>query len=318
MSQTKTALLVILFLFLLLLPFSGNKYYLHLGTFVPIMVILSLGLHIFFGLCGQIDFGINGFYAAGAYFAALLMKYLGLHYFLTLPLAMALSGVISVIVGFAVLKLRHWVLALGTSAFGLAVWLTLRTVGVGVLGGDDGLFLPKLSVFDIKAGPVFYYYFIMAWTVLACFCAYFLGRSRVGRAMKAIREDEIAASVMGINIDHYVRLSFIIHGIYAGLAGALYAQWNGWVSPGSFSTDVGMSVLVFIVVGGVGSVAGAIVGAVIFTLLPELLIPLKEYHILIYALIFFFVIRFMSKGLIGAGKDLWMRFTSAEAKQVAP
>lgn len=307
MGKGKTILLAILFLFLLVVPISGNNYFLHLGTYVSIMVILAVALHIFFGLCGQIDFGINGFYAAGAYFAALIMKYLGLHYFITLPISMALTGLITLIVGLAVLKLRHWVLALGTAAFGFAVWLTLRTVSVGFLGGDDGIFLEKLSLFGIKAGPVFYYYFVVAWTVLACMGAYFLGRSRVGRAMQAIREDEIAAVVMGINVDHYIRLAFVIHGVYAGLAGALYAQWNGWVSPGSFSMDVGMVVLVFVVVGGLGSVAGAVIGAVVLSLLPELLIPLQEYQILIFALIFFFVIRFMSKGIIGTGREVWMR-----------
>lgn len=314
MGKGKTVLLAILFLLLLVLPLSENNYFLHLGTYVSIMVILAVALHIFFGLCGQIDFGINGFYAAGAYFAALIMKYLGLHFFIALPLSMALAGLVTLIVGLAVLELRHWVLALGTAAFGLAVWLTLRTVAVGFLGGDDGIFLAKLSLFGIQMGPVFYYYFIVAWTVLACLGAYFLGRSRVGRAMQAIREDEIAAAVMGIDVNHYIRLAFVIHGVYAGLAGGLYAQWNGWVSPGSFSTDVGMVVLVFVVVGGLGSVAGAIVGAVILSLLPELLIPLREYQILIFALIFFLVIRFMSKGLIGAGRDLWTRFFSPPIK----
>lgn len=277
-----------------------NNFFLHVATFICVMTILSVGLHIFFGLCGQINFGCNGFYAAGAYIAALLMIYLHLHFFIAIPLAIIGTGIITLIVGFAVLRLRHWVLALGTSAFGMAAFISLRTIGVDFLGGDDGLFLSKVVIFGRKGGPFFYYYFILAWTIISILGAFFLENSRAGRAMKAIREDEIAARVMGINVDHYVRIAFLLSGIYGGLAGTLYAQWNRGVAPSSFNLDIAMIVLVFIVVGGLGKLSGAVIGTVILTLLPEFLIPLKEYELLIYAFIFFLVIRFMPEGLVGA------------------
>lgn len=285
-----------------------NAFFLHVATFVCIMTILSVGLHIFFGLCGQINFGCNGFYAAGGYIAALLMINLHLHLFAALPLAIIGTGVITLIVGFAVLRLRHWVLALGTTAFGFAVFISLRTVGVGFLGGDDGLFVPKLVVFGTKGGPFFYYYFNLAWTIICIFGALFLEKSRAGRAMKAIREDETSARVIGINVDHYVRIAFLLNGLYSGLAGALYAQWNQGVAPSNFSLDIAMLVLVFVVVGGLGKLSGAVIGTVILTLLPELLIPLKEYELLIYATIFFLVIRFMSEGLVGTIQSLSNRY----------
>jgi branched-chain amino acid transport system permease protein len=285
--------------------FAGfTNFFLHVSTFICIMTILSLGLHIFFGLAGQINFGCNGFYAAGGYIAALLMIKLNLHFFIALPLAVIGTGIITIIVGLAVLRLRHWVLALGTTAFGFAVFIGLRTVAVGFLGGDDGLFVSRLSIFGKKAGPLFYYYFILAWTILCILFAYFLENSRAGRAMKAIREDEVAASVMGIDVDHYIRVAFLLNGMYCGLAGALYAQWNRGVSPDNFSLNIAMLVLVFVVVGGLGRLSGAIIGTVILTVLPELLIPLKEYEVLIYAFIFFLVIRFMSEGVVGTIKML--------------
>jgi len=299
--------------------FAGlNDFFLHVSTFVCIMTILSVGLHIFFGVCGQINFGANGFYAAGGYIAALLMVKLDLHYFLALPLAVVGTGIITLVVGLAVLRLRHWVLALGTTAFGFAVYISLRTVGVGFLGGDDGLFVSKLKVFGEKAGPFFYYYFILAWTILGILGAYFLENSRAGRAMKAIKVDEVGAAVMGIDVDHYVRMAFLLNGIYCGLAGALYAQWNRGVSPDNFNLNIAMLVLVFVVVGGLGRLSGAVVGAVILNILPEILIPLKEYELLIYAFIFFLVIRFMPDGFVGTALNLWNRRRGNAAGAAAP
>jgi branched-chain amino acid transport system permease protein len=293
-----------------------NRFFLHVATFICIMTMLALGLHIFFGVCGQINFGCNGFYAAGGYIAALLMIYLHVHFFLALPLAIIGTGVLTLLVGSAVLRLRHWVLALGTTAFGFAMYITLRTVGVGFMGGDDGLFVSKLVVFGVKAGPYFYYYFILAWTILCVLGAYFLENSRAGRAMRAIKEDETAAAVMGINVDHYVRVAFLLNGMYCGLAGALYAQWNRGVSPDNFSLNIAMLALVFVVVGGLGRLSGAIIGTVILNILPEILIPLKEYELLIYALIFFLVIRFMPGGIVGTVQNLFTRTGVVRMKAV--
>jgi branched-chain amino acid transport system permease protein len=314
MEKKQFWIVLVIAILVVIMPIFGkvlfpglNRYILHVGTFMCIMTILSVGLHIFFGICGQINFGCNGFYACGGYIAALLMINLNLHYFIALPLAVIGTGILTLFVGFAVLRLRHWVLALGTAAFGFAVFITLRTVAVGFLGGDDGLFTSKLMVFGKKAGPSFYYYFALAWTFISILGAYLLENSRAGRAMKSIRADEIAAQVTGINIDHYVRMAFLISGMYAGLGGALYAQWNRGVSPDSFTPDIAMFVLVYVVVGGLGKLSGAIIGTFILVLLPELLIPLKEYELLIYAIIFFLVIRFMSEGIVGTVQNLLNR-----------
>jgi len=296
----------IVILLLVVFPIIGgyafpgiNAYLVHVATFICIMTILALGLHIFFGICGQINFGANGFYAVGGYFAALSMIYLNVHFFVALPLAIIGTGLVTLIVGNALLRLRHWVLALGTMAFGVAVFIALRTIAVDYLGGDDGLFLPDLVIFGKNAGSLFYFYFIFALTLLCIMGAYSLENSRAGRAMKAIREDEITAQTMGIDVNHYVRIAFLLNGVYCGLAGALYAQWNVAVSPSSFNTDIAMMVLVFVIVGGLGHLYGAIIGTVFICILPEILVPLKQYELLIYAIVFFLVIRFFPQGLWG-------------------
>ena len=297
----------ILILFLIMTPIIGKSlfpglthFFLHVATFICIMIIMSLGLHIFFGMCGQINFGINGFYAAGGYITSLLIIKLHLHFFVALPLAVIGTGILTLFVGLAVLRLRHWVLALGTAAFGFATFISLRTVGVSFLGGDDGLFVPKLILLGKKCGPIFYYYFILGWTILSILSTYFLENSRVGRAMLAIREEETAALVIGIDVNHYIRMAFLLNGLYCGLAGGIYAQWNRGVSPDNFSVHIAMMVLVFVVVGGLGRLGGAVVGPLTLVILTELLIPLKEYEMLIYAFIFFLVIRFMPDGIWGA------------------
>lgn len=294
-----------------ILSLGISRFILYVSTFMCIMTILSIGLHIFFGLCGQINFGTNGFYACGGYITALLIIKANLNYFVALPLAVIGTGIMTLVVGFAVLKLRHWVLALGTSAFGLAVFLFLRTVGVDFFGGDDGLTIPRLMIFGRNAGPLFYYYFTLIWTLICLLSAYFLENSRAGRAFKAIREDEVTARITGINVDYYIRMAFLLSGLYSGLAGALYAQWNRGVSPMSFSLDIAMLVLVFVVFGGLGKLSGAVIGTLILTLLPEFLIPLKKYEILIYACIFFLTIRFMTEGVVGTIQRIMIRRASA-------
>ncbi len=314
MKNNKIFLLIFFFASLVLLPIIGarlfpgfNNLFMHVATFLCIMTLLSVGLHIFFGLCGQINFGCNGFYAVGAYIAAILMVYLKLHFFIALPLTIVGSGIITLIVGFALLRLRHWVLGVGTAAFGVAVFISLRTIGVDFFGGDDGLFISSLKIFGIKTGPMFFYYFILFFTLIGIMAAYFLENSRVGRAMKLVREDEELALVMGINVNHYLRVGFLLNGVYAGLAGAFYAQWNRWVAPGSFGLDISLIVLVFVVVGGVGRLSGAVLGTIMLTLLSEILIPFKEYETLTYACVFFLVVRFMTGGIVGPLENLFGR-----------
>ena len=284
-----------------------TNFFVYLATYVCIMVILSIALHIFFGICGQINFGVNGFYAAGAYLCALLITKLDFHYFIALPLSVVACGIITLLLGFALLRLRHWVLALGTAAFGFAVFLMLRTVWVGVLGGDDGILVPGLNIFGKRVGLYFYYYFVFAWLGLCSMGAYFLEKSRAGRAMRAIQEDEIGASAIGINVGHYVRVAFLVSGVYMGLAGALFAQWNRGVAPDNFGLHIAMLILVYVVVGGVGKLSGAIIGTTVMVLLPEIMSFLREYQSLVYAFIFFMVMRFMPRGIVGTIGEFWSK-----------
>jgi len=294
--------------FIVLMPFvpKYGPLIIHVGSLIGIMSIVTLGYHIFFGFTGQINFGMNGFYACGAYATALLIRHTGLHYFAVIPIALAITVMVTLVIGLAVLRLREWVLGLGTCCFGFAALLTVRTIATGFFGGDDGIDLPALTLGGWAATPLFFYYFIMGWVVVCTLLTHFLGKSRVGRAFKAIREDEVAASAMGVNVDHYVRISFLVCGVFGGLAGILYAQWNQWIAPASVTLEVSILPMVATVVGGVGSTAGAILGTVILKILPEVFISLREYRVLMEALVLFLVVRFASQGIVGGLRRLFL------------
>lgn len=301
------ALAALLLIAVTCIPLLGG-YVMYLVSFIAIMSIVTLGLHIFYGICGQIHFGMNGAYALGAYGCALLIGKVGMHYFLALPVTLLLCGIVSLIVGVGLLRLRQLSLALGTIGFGFAVSISVQSVAPGVFGGEEGLSVAKLVLFGQTMGPVFFYYFIMIWAAICFTVVHFLDKSRVGRAMKAIREDEVAASAMGIDVAHYVRIAFLLCNLYAGLAGALYSQWNGWVSPDTVSLSIGLLTLVSIVVGGLGSILGVVIGTIIFVLLPQLFLPWSQYAVLINASALCLVIRFLPNGIVGGAKGIWNRF----------
>jgi branched-chain amino acid transport system permease protein len=297
-SKTKTLFLVVLALIALLLPVLVGKYYLYLAKLAGIGIILAIGTNIFFGYCGQINFGVAAFYALGAYISTLLQLKLGLNFFAAFPITLAVCLLASLIISVPLLRLRHHTLALGTVAFASVIYLILNT-WISITGGEDGLSVPKAFFFGYKMGSKFNYYLIVVFAVLSFLSCHRLISSRIGRAMKAIREDEVAALSMGINSAHYRRLAFMINGLFAGLAGVLFAQESGWINPSSFHMWTNVVILVMVVVGGSGSNFGAALGGAIIMLLPHLLGPFQQYHVLIYGILLALIVRFAPGGIGG-------------------
>jgi branched-chain amino acid transport system permease protein len=297
-SKIKILFLSILGLLVLLFPVLLSKYYLSLVKLAGIGIILSLGMNIFFGYCGQINFGGAAFYALGAYISALLQLKLGLHFFAALPLTLVACLLAALIIGVPLLRLRHHTLALGTVAFAMVIYLILNT-WISLTGGEDGLAVPKLLFYGYKGGSTFYYYFILVFVVLSYLTCHFLVSSRVGRAMRAIREDEVAALSMGINSGHYIRLAFMLNGLFCGLSGILFAQESGWITPSTFHLWTNVVLILMVVVGGVSSNFGAVLGGAIIMLLPQVLGAFQQYHVLIYGLILALTLRFMPRGIVG-------------------
>jgi branched-chain amino acid transport system permease protein len=287
---------VVLSLLFLVLPMLLGKYSLYLFKLAGIGIILALGTNIFFGYCGQINFGVAAFYALGAYISALLQLKLGLHFFAALPLTLLACLLAALIISVPLLRLRHHTLALGTVAFASVIYLVLNT-WIGLTGGEDGLSVPKIHFWGYEVRSYFHFYMIWGFVVLGYLTCHCLVSSRVGRAMKAIREDEVAALAMGVNSGHYRRLAFVLNGIFGGLAGILFAQESGWITPSTFHLWTNVVVILMVVTGGAGSNFGASLGGAIIMVWPQLLGAFQQYHILIYGLLLALTLRFMPRGV---------------------
>lgn len=270
-TQTQKIWMGILLVFLILFPFLSSPYLLFLGCMVGIAVISATGLNILVGLTGQISLGHGGFMGVGAYTAVWLADNLGMPVFLTIPLAGLMTAGVGMVVGLPSLRVKGLYLAIAT----MAASVILHFVFVhweSVTGGNRGFNLQNASVFGWELNSDFRMYFIIIpLAVFAVIGQRNLLRTRIGRAFIAIRDRDISAEVLGVNLLKYKLMSFGLSSFYAGCAGALWAYFFKIVTPESFPLDASIFYLAAIIVGGMGTVLGPILGAGFMTLVPEIL-----------------------------------------------
>ena len=252
-------------------PRFATTYWLDVLNRIGIAIIGALGLNILVGYTGQISIGHAAFLAVGAYSTAILEANAGLPFYLALPLAAVITSGFGLVFGIPSLRLRGLYLAIATLAahfittYGIVHWESLTK---GVLG----MMVPPATVFGLPLdSDARVFYLIFALVVPATFFAKNLFRTRVGRAFIAIRDRDVAAGVMGVNLYRYKLLAFVISSFYAGLAGGLMAHHSRILFPDAFTLLVAIDYLAMIIIGGLGSILGAIFGAVFMTLLPEVL-----------------------------------------------
>jgi branched-chain amino acid transport system permease protein len=263
-----------------------------------ILTIEGLGLNIFMGNCGQVNFGAAGFYALGAYACILLQVHLGLNYFSAFIPALIISALITYLVGRVLLRLRELSLAVGTVAFSMIIYALVESfLPVSFAGGSDGLSTPPIYVFGHRLNTVFGYYLVLFCLVIVLLICILLTSSRVGRAWHAIREDEIAASTSGINVSKYMSLAFLVNGVICSLGGVLLVQQTLWVAPSYFTIWVNVYILLVMVVGGMGSNWGMLVGAGIMVILTEIIMRVQTYPMIVYGIMLFFILRFLPEGI---------------------
>ncbi len=239
-------------------------------TMIGISIISVHGLSILTGYCGQISIGHVGFMAVGAYVSAILTAKLGWPFFCALPCAALAAGAAGLLFGLPSLKIRGFYLIMATiAAHFIIIWSILQLRSI--TGGPDGMPVPKPSigsfVFDSKAS---YYYLVMGIGCLATYGAVNITRTRSGRAFVAIRDNDLAAEVMGINLWVYKLQAFFVGCVYAGVAGSLMVHYFGFSSVDQFPFIDSVWYLGMLIVGGMGSTAGAVLGAVSLKLLDEL------------------------------------------------
>lgn len=293
-------------------PFALGMYHTNIMITALIYVILALGLNIVVGLGGLLNLGYAAFFAVGAYTYGLLWKYVGPMFaaasintgwlfWIALPLAGVLAVVFGILLSLPVLRLRGDYLAIITLAFGEIVRMVLQNSGP-VTGGATGISLiPRPWFFGIRLPPrqaaTYIYYIVVVLVILTIFVVRRIEDSRVGRALEAMREDEIACEAMGIDLVRNKLSTFALGAFWAGIAGVVLASQTTYINPDSFTLWESIMVLMAIVIGGTGSIPGAIGGALLLKLLPEYFRPLAQYRILIYGVAMIIVIIFKPDGL---------------------
>ena len=262
-----------LFAFLIVLfacPFFLSDRLVTLMTMIGIAIVSVHGLNILTGYCGQISIGHAGFMAVGGYTSAILMVKLGWPFWATLPCGALAAGIAGLIFGLPSLKIKGFYLIMATiAAHFIIVWLILQLHGL--TGGGDGFSVPRPEIAGIALkSKRSYFYLVMVFACLATYTAQNIVRTRAGRAFVAIRDNDLAAEVMGINLWTYKLQAFFIGCVYAGVAGALLVHYFAYASAELFPFMDSVWYLGMLIVGGMGSTVGAIFGAVSLKLLDEL------------------------------------------------
>jgi branched-chain amino acid transport system permease protein len=276
---------------------TRDAYIIQLLNIGILNAIVVLGLNFVTGWTGQINFGQAAFYGLGAYATAIATKS-GLPWIFAPFLSVAIVLMASLLLGLPTLRLRTYYLAMTTIGFGEIVRLII-VYWEPVTGGTSGLrAIPPISLFGISPeGLVQHYYILLATLALAALVAVRIRRSALGRAMIATKDSEIAAEQSGVNTTRTKLLAFMIGAVYAGLAGCLYASSIRFVSPDSFSSIQAVLLMAMLIVGGMGSIAGSIAGAIGLTMLPEILRFLGQWYLVLYGLGIIGVIVLLPGGL---------------------
>jgi len=295
-----------LLVYLLLLPlpklleFSLNDYYIDLANRACLFILLCVGLNIVKGFCGQVTVGHIGLYAIGAVSSALLALNYGLSFWVSAPLAMLITGFAGIIVGLPSVRLEGAYLALATLGLGESVRIMIAVTPA--LGSSTGIMLIPAPVIGDFVFDSFerYYYLVMTVALLGIYLSFAILRSATGRAFQAIREDPIAASVVGINVTMYKLLAFVISALYAGLGGALFAHMPpGYIHHNNFTIIEMITLLLMVVLGGIGNIWGGVIGAIVVTVIYDQTKDYYFYQPLIFGISMVLLVVFMPRGIGG-------------------
>lgn len=299
LPQIKPIIRVVLGIILIVIvPIFFPKYWQEVLVVCGIYILLSLGLNIVVGLAGLLVLGYIAFYAIGAYTYALLSVHFHIPFFLCVPISALSATIFGVLLGLPALRLHGDYLAIVTLGFGEITRIVLNNWDELTRGpnGILGIARPEVCGFKFTA-PLHYYYLILCFILIGIFIFNRLNNSRLGRAWVAIKDDELAASVMGINVMRLKLLAFAISAAFAGIGGAFFAGKMTHVSPESFTFLESALVLCMIVLGGMGSIPGAIVGATCLIIIPEFFREFGNLRMLLFGVAMILMMRFKPQGL---------------------
>ncbi len=306
--MVKKGLLIAILAAMLIMPLVSSIYQTNIMTSAMVYVILALGLNIIVGLAGQLVLGYAAFYAVGAYTYGLLYFYFGLTFWVCLPLGGLAAIIAGFLLGLPVLGLRGDYLAIVTLGFGEIVRLLLLSQG-DLTGGPRGISgIPRPSFFGMKMSldqvTNYTYYLVLIGVLLTILVISRLKNSRIGLALQALREDEIACEAMGINTTKVKLTAFMLCSCWAGFAGVIFAAKTTYINPASFTFMDSAMILSMVVLGGMGSISGVVLAAMLLILAPEYLRAFSEYRMLLFGAVMVLMMIFRPQGIIaGAHRD---------------
>jgi branched-chain amino acid transport system permease protein len=289
--------------------FLPNDFYYDVAVRAGFNAIVCVGLNLLIGYAGQISLGHAGFLGLGAYTSAVMTANFGWHPIVAMVFGAVLVGTLAFAVARPVLRLKGHYLAMATLGLGIIIAIVINTEAE-ITGGPDGMIVPSLVLFGWEVyGESVWYWLVGAGVLISVWLSLNIIHSPVGRALRSVHGSEIAAEVSGVDTSRYKVLVFVISAILASIAGSLSAHYSGFITPADVNFFRSIELVTMVVLGGMASTFGAVVGAVVLTVLPELLTWFAEYEHMIFGLILMTTMIFMPKGLIpsiSAKLKIWL------------
>ena len=284
---------------LLVLPFIlPNSYYMDLAIRMAINAIIVIGLNLLIGFAGQISLGHAGFLGIGAYASAVLPTHFGFHPLLAMAAGAAATAVIAGVVAKPIFKLKGNYLAMATLGLGIIINIALRNEAQWT-GGPDGMAVPAFALFGMElSSDKQWYWVVAALLVISVWASLNLIDSPFGRALRALHGSEVASQVVGVNIVRYKVSIFVLSAVFASLMGSITAHYIGFVTPNFADFFHSIELVTMVVVGGMASVFGSIVGAVLLTALPQALATFEGWETVVFGSVLMLCMIFLPKGLV--------------------
>ena len=294
---------------IIILPlFVESKYYFIVLNVIGLNTIVVVGLNLLIGFAGQISLGHAAFYGLGSYFSGILTVNYGFPLWPAMVVGMMATGAVAYLIGYPSLKLRGHYLVMATLGFGIIINILMGELDQ-FTGGHDGLMgIPPLAI----GGLVFdndlkNFYLIWSFVFLCMLAARNLLNSRVGRALRAISGSEVAANSLGVNTADYKVKVFVLSAMFASISGSLYAHYITFISPSSYDFHYSIQVVTMVIVGGMGSLWGSLLGAGVLTFISEALHVAKQYHIIAYGVFLCLVLVFLPEGILMGIINLFLK-----------
>jgi branched-chain amino acid transport system permease protein len=307
-ASSRTGGIALLALVIALAPLAiSNNYFYDVAIIVGLNAIVCVGLNLLIGYAGQISLGHAGFFGLGAYGSALLASRYGWPPLAALAAATAGVALVAFVVGRPILRLKGHYLAMATLGLGIIISTVIATED-GLTGGPDGMPVPPLALFGfVVEGERTWYWVVGGCLLLAVWLAQNLIESPIGRALRALHTSEIAAEVAGIDSARHKLMVFVVSAVFAAVAGGLTAYYSGFITPAKASFLHSIELVTMVVFGGMASTFGAVVGAAVLTVLPQVLTLLKDYEMVVFGALLMFTMIFLPRGVVPTLAGYWRR-----------